>query len=147
MALLRNLNFDPSSKNEVATRRSTRNIEQCVMSIARVKRETLSWRQRIYQPLILYVAEYIAREGKTEMKNKKEKERKMPRGLCNWKKSSLSIHDYIWRNIERAWESCIYMYTKLHKRCITCVSCAQIWRRCWILIPRSLSSRWKILGI
>lgn len=30
---------------------------------------------------------------------------------------ALSIRDYIWRNIERARES--YIYIKLHKRCIT----------------------------
>lgn len=50
---------------------------------------------------------YIAREGKKKKEEKKEEKYHMDYAI-EWI-FALSIRDYIWRNIERARESYIYM--------------------------------------
>lgn len=76
--------------------------------VPRVKRETLSdWRQCVYQPFIFHVAEIYCAWRKKKKEEKKEEKYHMDYAI-EWI-FALSIRDYIWRNIERARESYIYM--------------------------------------
>ena len=85
--------------------------------VPRVKRETLSdWRQCVYQPFIFHVAEiYCAWRKK---KKRRKKGRKIPHGLCNWMNLRV-IDSRLYLKKYRTSSRIIYIYAKLHKRCIT----------------------------